>query len=372
MSQRGRGYCPGCKAEYLNRTKPPNCSMCGFALGGTFEPSKKKVKYAPRAVEVSESIYSVKTSTKDDRCFVTTDDTLWFCSTEACKIARSVKHNSAQLANFTCPHIKEVKSNFHQSSPVAVFKPDLDKFVASESIKNSIKELMDNATSVEHVAIQVSDTVFCVYGPVTASNPLGYCHVRKSTESKQFICTGKDCRGFAAKGKQSKSKSMCIHISILHACLTSTSGLDTPTDCSDPANLESETENTRELTKRLSTLRLAEKTKALPYELPHDLLESISKRDACTFLGVGEGWPESFIPDDKVNCELCGSLLGHPCIHPGQAQNTSCYLLTELNPFKRVEIRVKFCSSPTCSAMHQAPVEKLGKILMYFNRTNKI
>ena len=38
MSQRGRGYCPGCKAEYFNRCKPPKCGMCGYALGGTFEP----------------------------------------------------------------------------------------------------------------------------------------------------------------------------------------------------------------------------------------------------------------------------------------------------------------------------------------------
>ena len=65
--------------------------MCGFALGGTFEPSRKK--YSPHAVEVSEDIYSVKTSTKDDRCFVTTDSSLWFCSAENCKLARSVKLN---------------------------------------------------------------------------------------------------------------------------------------------------------------------------------------------------------------------------------------------------------------------------------------
>ena len=59
----------------------------------------------------------------------------------------------------------------------------------------------------------------------------------------------------------------------------------------------------------------------------------------------------------------CGSPpLGDPRTHPGQAQNTPCYLITELNPFKKVEIKVKICSSPTCSAMHQASVEKLGKI----------
>ena len=56
--------------------------------------------------------------------------------------------------------------------------------------------------------MQVSDTMYCVYGPITASNPLGYCHVRKNTDSSHFLCTGKDCRGFAGKGKQLKSKSM--------------------------------------------------------------------------------------------------------------------------------------------------------------------
>ena len=71
MSQRGRGPCPNCKAEYFNRSKPPQCGMCGYALGGTFEPSTKKAKYSPQAVEVSDGIFSVKTSTRDDRCFVT-------------------------------------------------------------------------------------------------------------------------------------------------------------------------------------------------------------------------------------------------------------------------------------------------------------
>ena len=154
MSQRGRGCCPGCKAEYFNRTKPPNCNMCGFALGGTFEPSRNKMKYSPQAVEVkSGSIYSVKTSRKNDRCFVTTDGTLWFCSVENCKLARSVQHNSSQLANFTCTHVDQVKSNYQQVLPVAVLSPNLDKFVASESLKDSIKELIKNATScaIEHI-----------------------------------------------------------------------------------------------------------------------------------------------------------------------------------------------------------------------------
>ena len=121
-------------------------------------------------------------------------------------------------------------------------------------------------------------------------------------------------------------------------------------------------ESKTELTKRISTLKLAEKSRMLPYELPHDLLDAIAKRGACTLLGLDNGWPDCFGPDDAFNCGLCSSPLGDSRTHPGQAQNTPCYLITELNPFKKVEIKVKICLSPTCSAMHQASVEKLGKI----------
>ena len=63
-----------------------------------------------------------------------------------------------------------------------------------------------------------------------------------------------------------------------------------------------------------------------------------------------------------IPSRLYSSHLGDPHTHSRQAQNTPCYLITELNPFKKVELKVKICSSSTCSARHQASVEKLGKI----------
>ena len=169
--------------------------MCGFALGGTFEPSRKKMKYSPQAVEVkSGSIYSVKTSRKDDRCFVTTDG--WFCNVENCKLARSVQHNSSQLANFTCTHVDQVKSNYQQVLPVAVLSPNLDKFVVS-----SIKELIKNATScaIEHIAMQVSDTMYCVYGPITANNPRDIATFAKIRTQATFYAREKTVEGLQAK-----------------------------------------------------------------------------------------------------------------------------------------------------------------------------
>lgn len=97
------------------------------------------------------------------------------CGFAVLKIARSVQLNSSQLANFSCPHINEVvKTNCQQSLPVAYLKPDLERFVASESLKTYIKEVINGARSVEHVAMQVSDTMFCAYGPGTASIPWGF------------------------------------------------------------------------------------------------------------------------------------------------------------------------------------------------------
>ncbi|CAB4037591.1 Hypothetical predicted protein, partial [Paramuricea clavata] len=122
-----------------------------------------------------------------------------------------------------------------------------------------------------------------------------------------------------------------------------------------------------EITKRSSTLNLAEMVKVLPYVLPYELLQAIAKRDALTFLGAANGWPTNF-ESDLENCQQCGSKLGDSRIHPGQSRANTCYLLTELNPFKEVDIMVKICSSRACSAMHQASAEKLG----LFNISDKV
>ena len=113
----------------------------------------------------------------------------WLCGIEKCKIARSVLHNSSRLEEFSCQHIDKVKTSGISAS-VAVLKPNLDDFVCSESLRNSMKEVIDTATSTKNVVTQVSDLMFCVVGPTTASNPLGFCHVHKTiTESDHFICT---------------------------------------------------------------------------------------------------------------------------------------------------------------------------------------
>ena len=77
-----------------------------------------------------------------------------------------------------------------------------------------------------------------------------------------------------------------------------------------------------------------------------------------------------FAPNDIKDCQLCGLSLGDICNHPGQATNNPTYLITELNPFKIVDVKVRFCSARNCLAMHQASVEKLGKY-MFDKNTSK-
>jgi hypothetical protein len=61
--------------------------------------------------------------------------------------------------------------------------------------------------------------MFAVYGPPSASNPIGFCHVKAVSNSEgevqRYICTGKDCRSFFSKAKQTASKVLCIHLHIL-------------------------------------------------------------------------------------------------------------------------------------------------------------
>ena len=166
-----------------------------------------KIKYSPQAVEVYTGIYSVSTSTKDDRCFVTTNGNMWFCSHKGCKVARSVQHNSPHLKKFSCGHIDEIKNFGEVPPPVTILEPDLDNFVCSKSLRNTIQGVLNAADPKQQFVVQVSDARFCVFGPVSASNPLSYCHVHKIVSNmNHYICNGKDCWGFAAKGKQSKAK----------------------------------------------------------------------------------------------------------------------------------------------------------------------
>ncbi|KAK3754405.1 hypothetical protein QZH41_011187, partial [Actinostola sp. cb2023] len=93
----------------------------------------------------------------------------------------------------------------------------------------------------------------------------------------------------------------------------------------------------------------------------------ISKMDAASLLGMETGWPEIYEPHFSI-CPLCQTSMSNTRPHPGQSGKDSAYLLTELNPFKKIKLLVKICSNPSCKAMHQSNPIEIG----LFNIADKI
>ena len=64
---------------------------------------------------------------------------------------------------------------------------------------------------------QYTDRTFVVYCPPSATNTLGFCHVKAEDgkNGKYHKCC---CKGFLAKGKQEKSRAICDHLHVLFCC----------------------------------------------------------------------------------------------------------------------------------------------------------
>ena len=231
MSSRGRGTCPRCKKEDFNRSKPPDCTSCGFHLGGTFVQKKKKPKQSnPAVVEIIQSLYSCRSSDQGDRCFVTCSGDSWLCSLEKCKVARSVHVNSGLVDSFECQHIKEAK-NSSDCSPIATLHPDLVNYPCSDVVRSELSQIVSSLPSANSLSvIQVSDRSFAVFGSPSVSNPLGFCHVQKEARTKSgYTCRGKDCHSYASKAKGIAVKACCLHLHLPFASLRQFPSLDSCT-----------------------------------------------------------------------------------------------------------------------------------------------
>ena len=234
MSSRDRGTCPQCKHEYFNRSKPPNCENCGFSLGGSFISKKRVKQNNPLVVEICNGVYSCRTSARDDRCFVTSDGgNCWMCTWEQCKVLRSVHVNSGLTEQFQCAHVKQVQDSSN-ADPLATFNANLPSYPCSDIVRNQLLEIIASLPSNAPPVVQVSEKSYAVFGLPTASNPLGFCHVKKETKCKSgFSCTGKDCRSYAAKAKGCAVKACCLHLHLLFACLQQFASL--PASSSSPS-----------------------------------------------------------------------------------------------------------------------------------------
>ena len=87
------------------------------------------------------------------------------------------------------------------------------------STKAALNHLKQSITGP--AVFQVSSVSFCVNGVATASNSVGFCHI-KNTNSK-FVCASSNCAHFASKTKAAKHKKICVHQHMLR-CILQSSG----------------------------------------------------------------------------------------------------------------------------------------------------
>ena len=107
------------------------------------------------------------------------------------------------------------------TDPVAIHHPDFARYPCSDTVRQELLEVISALPSNSASVVQVSEQSFAVFGLPTASNPLGFCHVKKEKKAKSgYCCTGKDCRSFASKAKGSKVKACCLHLHLLFATVS--------------------------------------------------------------------------------------------------------------------------------------------------------
>ena len=101
-SGRGQGACPNCSTTYSSRWKPANCPKCGFELGGSAPVAKAQKMCCPPAVNICGALYSIRTSSRDDRCLVYSENNLWICLHSDCKDVRAAYVSKYGGSEVTC------------------------------------------------------------------------------------------------------------------------------------------------------------------------------------------------------------------------------------------------------------------------------
>ena len=95
----------------------------------------------------------------------------------------------------------------------------INSYPCDQATKAALNHLKQSITGP--AVFQVSSVSFCVNGVATASNSVGFCHI-KNTNSK-FVCTSSDSARFASKTKAAKHKKICTHQHML-LCILQSSG----------------------------------------------------------------------------------------------------------------------------------------------------
>lgn len=370
QSRRGKGHCASCGTEFHNRYKPEKCVKCGYGIGGTYVPSaasiqKKARESVPDAVMLfsttDTSLFSVKTSKRNDRCFIVKESNDLLCCHPTCKDSRAVYMISNRPAEYACAHTDLCDNATSPISSSHLCPANMEAYADKGQIEciNQLLEAEGHGNFQQHPHVfQVSERKFCVLGPASSSNTLGYCHVQHLSDGS-FSCSGKNCRGsFTGRMKQKKAKAICDHLHILFCCYPSVlpkpvhSPLEPGPSTTPPDELFAESRG------RQSTLKLNSQLWSMPLHIPSEVMMKISSFDSLSALKLQGGWPSEFCPSD-LNCLLCGYKTSDSRLHPGSWGNS--WLFTNGIGIKPVTIKVKRCLNMECQAMIQLFPYSLGK-----------
>ena len=174
-SIRGQSSCPQCRSPYSSRWKPANCSTCGYELGGSTSAKVPKLS-CPLAVLAHGDLFSTRTSTRDDRCFVLNEGDFWIFLLTECKHLRAMYVSSNRPADFTCSHIKSVSDRVDASGMFSLTADKNASLPSDSTTKELLKKLV---VPVGHQAVyKMNDRGYVVYGQPSATNTLGFCNVK--------------------------------------------------------------------------------------------------------------------------------------------------------------------------------------------------
>ncbi|KAJ7360483.1 hypothetical protein OS493_015584 [Desmophyllum pertusum] len=317
-------------------------------------PAKVPKLLCPKSVYIHAGLFSVQSSTKDDRCFVHKEGSQCICLHSTCKDARAVYVSSGRSEEFSCQHINSTAESVGAQLVLDLTSEKVSSYPCDSPTRDSLLKLQ--IPGEFRAVYRVSDRSYVI----SVTNMVGFCHI-KVKSSQQITTYNCGCKGFVSKRKQEKSHVICCHLHVLFCTLelSSTGGskagaenVDSSTTSESPSSSTAPSVTSSLIqasSSRVFTMELYSLFK-LPYKLGHQLLRLINTKDALTYLGSNEGWPTSFEVVDS-HCGVCGSPLGASKAHPGT--RGACYIYSNLNVFKEVSINMQECSNSLCKAMHR-------------------
>ena len=124
-------------------TLPVNCRNCGFNIGGTREAAAVLVYE-----NTNEKVFSVNTSTRDDRCFVMQEGSNFLRSHHQCKTRRATYVSSELTKDFACSLTEKCKQAANTDNNVYELSPEtIDKYQGDSSVKEMLLSVHDRVAS---------------------------------------------------------------------------------------------------------------------------------------------------------------------------------------------------------------------------------